>query len=254
VLAGISGEKRGRLKFPAAYKSKPAHNLSSISFCHYQYMAKPTSPINRGLKLKAAIKQCEATLADKTDSLQRNCASVRKDLSSLRREFNKHKESKDLPKLRKLAEKRDLLRLKVNALETEVEEFRAQQTKQINLLDEAIHEQHERMHGLLAYAAATGGLSTDAELLFNTLGDVLEAKTEGDRASAQRAVGLILQHGNAFATRRRRPTTIASSRNSKPSLTQRSRAASTLNTKMRSWPQLRPARTTPNPSFNYLSL
>jgi hypothetical protein len=164
-------------------------------------MTKPTSPINRGLKLQAAIKQCEATLADKTDSVQRGCASVRKDLSSLRKEFKKAKESKDLPKLRKLAEKRDLLRLKVNALETEVEEFRAQQTKKLNLLNESIHEQHERMHGLLAYAAATGGLSTDAELLFNNLGDLLEAKTEGDRAAANKAVNLILEHGNVFGNK-----------------------------------------------------
>ena len=166
-------------------------------------MAKSISPINRGLKLKAAIKQCEATLTDKTDSLQRNCASVQKDLSSLRREFDKVKDSGDpaklkIPKLRKLVEKRDLLRLKVNALEAEVGEFRAQQTEKLDLLNEALHEQHERMHGLLAYAAATGGLSTDATLLFNTLGDLLEAKTEGDRASAQRAVGLILEHGKVF--------------------------------------------------------
>ena len=52
------------------------------------------------------------------------------------------------------------------------------------------------MHGLLAYGVATGGLSSDATLLFNTLGDFLEAKSDGDRVSAQKAVDLILQHGN----------------------------------------------------------
>jgi hypothetical protein len=44
----------------------------------------------------------------------------------------------------------------------------------------------------------TGGLSPDAALLFNTPGDLLGAKTEGDRASANKAVSLILEHGNIF--------------------------------------------------------
>jgi hypothetical protein len=56
-------------------------------------------------------------------------------------------DSRDLPKLAKLVEKRDLLKLKVQSLEKEVEQFRAQQQKQLNLLEKALHEKHERMHG-----------------------------------------------------------------------------------------------------------
>jgi hypothetical protein len=144
------------------------------------------------------MEQREAALVNKTNSVQRGCASLQKDLRSLRREFNKAKDSRDLPKLTKLVEKRDLLKLKVQALEKEVEQFRAQQQKQLNLLEKALHEKHERMHGLLAYGMATGGLSPDAALLFNELGDFLAAKSESDRAAATKAIGLILDHGNVF--------------------------------------------------------
>jgi hypothetical protein len=121
----------------------------------------------------------------------------------LRREFEKVKDSGDSPKLKiakmkKLVEKRDLLKLKVQALEEEVEQFRAQTKKQHANLDQVVHEKHERMHGLLAYAMGTGGLNSDGQLLFHTLSDLLGAKTEGDRASAERAVNLILVHGDVF--------------------------------------------------------
>ena len=48
-----------------------------------------------------------------------------------------------------------------------------------------------RSHGLLAYGMATGGLSRDAELLFNTRGDFLQAGSDSDRASHEKAVNLI---------------------------------------------------------------
>jgi hypothetical protein len=148
-----------------------------------------------GIRLQSDIEQCEAALADKTHSLQRGCASVQKDLRSLRKKFEKAKDSRDLPKLKKLKEKRDLLRLKVEALERgRAVSRRAAKAAQPSR--EALHEKHEHMHGLLAYGMSTGSLSPDAELLFNTLGDLLGAKTEGDRASANKAVDLILEHGN----------------------------------------------------------
>jgi hypothetical protein len=42
-----------------------------------------------GIRLQSDIEQCEAVLADKTHSLQRGCASVQKDLRSLRKKFEK---------------------------------------------------------------------------------------------------------------------------------------------------------------------
>jgi hypothetical protein len=119
-----------------------------------------------------------------------------KDLRSLRKEVNKHKDCRDIAKLKKLVEKRDFLKLRVEALETEAEQFRAQQQKQLSLLEKDLHEKYSRTHGLLAYGIATGGLSPDATLLYDTLGDFLASKSDSDRASAQRAVNLILDHGN----------------------------------------------------------
>jgi hypothetical protein len=60
-----------------------------------KYMAKPTSLRNPSLRLASDIEQCEAALADKTNSLQRGCASVQKDLRSLRRDFNQAKDSRE---------------------------------------------------------------------------------------------------------------------------------------------------------------
>jgi hypothetical protein len=156
------------------------------------------SKLTNNVRLQAAIDQCEAALDDQQNSVDRNLASVQKDLRSLRKEFEKAKDSRDLPKLKKLAEKRDLLKLKVQALEGEVERFRAQTKKQRTNLNQVVHEKHERMHGLLAYAMATGGLNSDGQLLFHTLGDLLQAKSESDRASAERTVNLILVHGDVF--------------------------------------------------------
>jgi hypothetical protein len=47
---------------------------------------------------------------------------------------------------------------------------------------------------LTAICATLGG--PDVQLLFDSLGDVLAAKTGSDRAAAQRAVNLIFAHGN----------------------------------------------------------
>jgi hypothetical protein len=161
-------------------------------------LPKPTS-----LRLESDIEQCEAAIADKTNSVQRNYASIKKDLSSLRQEFNEVKDSGDEPKVKKLkltklTEKRDLIKMKVEALETELEQFRGQQRKKLSLLEASLRAKQERMHGLLAYVAATGTLSRDGMLLFNTLGDLLEAKTDADRASGNRAAALILEHGDIF--------------------------------------------------------
>jgi hypothetical protein len=159
-------------------------------------MAKPTSLRNPSLRLASDIEQCEAALADKTNSLQRGCASVQKDLRSLRRDFNKAKDSRDLTKLNKLVEKRDLLRLRVRALEKEVEQFRAHRQKQLNLLQTALRERYERMRGLLSYGIACGRTNPDCKLVFDSLGDYLEAKSDSDRQAAQRAVNLIFDHGD----------------------------------------------------------
>jgi len=164
--------------------------------------------LTNNVRLQTAIDQCEAALADQQNSVDGNLASVQKDLRSLRSEFEKVQDSRDpaklkIAKIKKLVEKRDLLKLKVQALEGEVEQFRAQTKKQHANLNQVVHERHERMHGLLAYAMGTGGLNSDGQLLFHTLGDLLQAKSESDRASAERTVNLILEHGDVFGDKQK---------------------------------------------------
>jgi DNA repair exonuclease SbcCD ATPase subunit len=103
------------------------------------------------LRLASQLEQTDAAILDKANSLERGCASFREDLRSLRTEISKHKSCKDPTKLKTLREKRDLLKLRVEALEKEHEEFRAQQEKKLSLLEKDLHEKYERMHGLVAY-------------------------------------------------------------------------------------------------------
>ena len=145
-------------------------------------------PKSTSLRLQSDIEQSDAAILDKANSLKRGCASFRKEL----------RKAKACKNPTERAEKQKFLEVKLQALEKEHEQFLGEQSRQINLLKKDLHEKQERMRGLLAYGLATGGLCPDATLLFNTLGDLLGAKTEGDRASANKAVNLILEHGNIF--------------------------------------------------------
>jgi hypothetical protein len=161
------------------------------------------SKLTNNVRLQAAIDQCEAALDDQQNSVGRNLASVQKDLRSLRSEFEKVKDSGDpaklkIAKMKKLVEKRDLLKMKVEALEGEVEQFRAQTKKQHANLNQVVYEKYQSMHALLSYPGGDARLGPDGQLLFHTLSDFLQAKSESDRAAAERTVNLILAHGDVF--------------------------------------------------------
>jgi hypothetical protein len=66
----------------------------------------------------------------------------------------------------------------------------------IALYNEDLRAGFEKMRGLLNYGIAMGRTSPDSRLLFDSLGDYLEAKSESDRKAAHKAINLCLEHGN----------------------------------------------------------
>jgi hypothetical protein len=171
-------------------------------------MPKHTSPLTRGFQLRAAIKQA-------TDLADTKLAGFEKDLASLQAEIQKDKKdaaaakaelAKGAPTPELIATvkgfkgRQEYLRMKVEALEDARDEVLAAKTRMVELRTEAVDEEQrgvfERMRGLLAYGFATGQTTPDCQLLYDTLGDYLEAKTDGDRKAAHRAVDLIFAHGN----------------------------------------------------------
>jgi hypothetical protein len=136
------------------------------------------------------IKQARAALQEKRDALEQERASIKKEV----------RKAKAIKNSAQRKEKIQFLDLKLPALENAYKAVMSAQDDLFALLNEDLRDYYQKMRGLLAYATATGGgLSPDATLLFDTLGDFLAAKSEGDRASASKAVNLILAHGNVFA-------------------------------------------------------
>ena len=70
----------------------------------------------------------------------------------------------------------------------------AAQEAHLELQKQAMHHQLEKQHGLLSYGAANGGLSAELQLLHGCLADYLNAKSDADRASANRSIRLCWEH------------------------------------------------------------
>ena len=83
----------------------------------------------------------------------------------------------------------------------------AEQEAHLDLLNQDIKGGFEKMHGLLSYALVTGGLSTEAALLHDSLSDFLNAKSASDRDATSRSVVLYLEHGNCFGVDPKAPDT-----------------------------------------------
>jgi hypothetical protein len=96
--------------------------------------------------------------------------------------------------------RKQYLQMKVEAVETAYDEVLAIKDDIVALKCEELDEEQrgafERMRGLLSYGIATGQTNPDCRLLYDSLGDYLDAKTDGDRRAAHRAIDLIFQHGN----------------------------------------------------------
>lgn len=68
------------------------------------------------------------------------------------------------------------------------------QKAHLALQKQAIYGQLEKQHGLLSYAIANGGVSAELQLLHGCLADYLNAKSDADRASANRSIKLCWEH------------------------------------------------------------
>jgi hypothetical protein len=132
------------------------------------------------------LRQARAALQEKRDALEKERASIKK-------EVRKAKAIKDS------AQRKDKIRfldLKAPTLENAYKEVLTAQDNLISILNEDLRGRFEKMRGLVSFAIATGSATPDARLLFDSLGDYLEAKSESDRTAAHRAVNLCLVHGN----------------------------------------------------------
>ena len=138
------------------------------------------------------LRQARAALQEKRDALEKERASIKK-------EVRKAKAIKDS------AQRKDKIRfldLKAPALENAYKEVLAAQDILISILNEDLRGRFEKMRGLVSFAIATGSATPDARLLFDSLADYLDAKSESDRNAAHRAVNLCLAHGNFDSTER----------------------------------------------------
>jgi hypothetical protein len=134
------------------------------------------------------LRQARAALQEKRDALEKERASIKK-------EVRKAKALKDF------AQRKDKIRfldLKAPALENAYKAVLAAQDNLISTLNEDMRDHFQKTRGLLSYAIATGSATADTKLLFDSLGDYLDAKSESDRNAAHKAVNLIIAHGNPF--------------------------------------------------------
>jgi hypothetical protein len=95
-----------------------------------------------------------------------------------------------------LKDKVEFLKMRTSAVESAGNEVVAAQKTLLGLYDQDLRDHYQKMRGLLSYGIATGRTNPDCNLLFDSLGDYLEAKSESDRVAAQKAVNLCLEHGN----------------------------------------------------------
>jgi hypothetical protein len=135
------------------------------------------------IRLAHRLEQIEASVRTKETTIKEELAAIRSELQSDSIQ----------------SAKADFLKLKVEQFDKQYDALLAEKSKQVNLLKDDLRNSLERMRGLLAYGIANGGLNPDASLLFDSLGDVLDAKSDSDRQSAEKAVFLTLEHGRFAA-------------------------------------------------------
>jgi hypothetical protein len=166
---------------------------------------KDKSPASRSFQLRVTIKQATELAKQKCVAFDRELTSIQAEIGKAREMALKAKEDlangnapKNLASV--LKGKKQFLQMKLQAVLEARDAAVAAKDSLVGLHSEGLHEEQrglfERMHGLLSYGIATGQSTPDCQLLFDTLGDYLEAKTDGDRKAAHRAVDLIFQHGN----------------------------------------------------------
>jgi len=166
-------------------------------------MTKRTSPITRGFQLRADIERAKALADTKLAGFDKDLALIKaeiqkakKDASEAKAELAKGATPELIATVKGFNGRKQYLQMKVDALEDAAAAALAAKHNLLALCNEEQRGVFEKMRGLLAYGFSTGQTTPDCQLLYDTLGDYLEAKSDGDRKAAHRAVDLIFAHGN----------------------------------------------------------
>jgi hypothetical protein len=141
------------------------------------------------IRLLNQISQSECSLRDRTAAYETAAKSITSALKKLQAKAKKGTATQG---------EVDYMKKRCEAREKMADEVISEMNKHLDLLNQGIRGGFERMHGLLSYCAATGGLSVEAALLYGSLDDYLKAQSVSDRDAASRAVELCLEHGNPF--------------------------------------------------------
>jgi hypothetical protein len=139
------------------------------------------------LQIQAKIQEGEAKLRDMQAALKKERTAIKVAIGNL-----KTKAKPDKGKV-------EFLEKRIDSYGKQGDELIAAKNQQIALLNEALTDKYEKMHGLLSYALANCGISGEAKLLHDSLGDFINAKNERDRNDAGRTISLCFEHGNMFA-------------------------------------------------------
>jgi hypothetical protein len=148
------------------------------------------------------LEQAKALVEETLANCEKEAASLKTELQKAKKETHKAKtqiRNGNAPKnLAALKSKAPFLEMKLAALENAHAEALAAKDKLIALYDEDMRDHSQKTRGLLSYAIATGSATADTKLLFDSLADYLDAKSESDRNAAHKTVNLIIAHGNPF--------------------------------------------------------
>ena len=154
---------------------------SSVSLSH------PLQKI-MSIPLDTQIKQSQANLDKLQAELDEEKASVFEASKKYERGARSDKATKQF-----LSEGAHLA-LRMKALGERYRTVIDAQKAHLALQRQALHGKLERQHGLLSYAIANGGVSTELQLLHSCLSDYLNAKTDSDKKAAKRSIDLCWEH------------------------------------------------------------
>ena len=138
--------------------------------------------------LDSQIKQSEAKLEELRATLKEEQASVNTAEKKYERGQRTGKVSKQL------VSDGAHLAMRLKALKGRLQDVIDAQKEHLALQRKAVHGQLEMQHGLLSYAIANGGVSTELQLLHSCLSDYLNATTDADKKAAKRSIDLCWEH------------------------------------------------------------
>ena len=132
------------------------------------------------------IKQSEARLAE----LKADLDAERTSVSAAEKKYERGQRSGKVSK--QLVSEGAHLALRMKALGDRYRTVIDAQKAHLALQKQAVDGQLEKQHGLLSFAIANGGVSTELQLLHSCLSDYLNAKSDADKKAAKRSIRLLL--------------------------------------------------------------